>query len=155
MENESSSNLRRRLTGAWTLRSYVETNAETGEVSYPMGTSPKGFILYTPDGYMSAQLCVGVRGKFADNDMFGGTEHEYRLAGQSYLAYSGAFDVDDADSKVFHDMSVSLFPNWAGMRQARIATLSGDTLQLSFERPQLSRGAMRTADLTWTRATPR
>jgi hypothetical protein len=32
----------------------VETDVETGEIFLPMGRHPAGFILYTPDGYMSA-----------------------------------------------------------------------------------------------------
>lgn len=144
--------LKERLVGTWTLQSYVETNIDTGEVTYPMGEKPLGFIIYTADGYMSAQLCAAGRAPFLDSDMFGGSPAEYTAAGRSYLAYSGPFQMDEAAHKVHHEIAISLFPNWAAIRQTRVATLSGDILQLSFEAPQRSRGALRTADLLWRRA---
>lgn len=150
---EADKGLKEQLVGTWALQSYVETNMETGEKTYPMGKTPSGFIIYTADDYMSAQISAAGRERFSANDMFGGTEKEYTAAGQSYLAYSGPFEVDEQASKVTHIISISLYPNWVGMRQVRIFKLEGDILRLSFERPQLSRGAMRTADLVWIRAT--
>lgn len=46
--------LRERLVGAWTLTSYVFRDIKTGVEDRPFGERPLGFILYTPDGYMSA-----------------------------------------------------------------------------------------------------
>jgi hypothetical protein len=48
--------LREQLIGAWKLVSYVEKPTDGFQPFYPMGTEPKGIIMYTPDGYMSAQL---------------------------------------------------------------------------------------------------
>ena len=48
--------LREQLVGAWTLSSCVERDIETGVENHPLGERPLGLILYTPDGYMSAQL---------------------------------------------------------------------------------------------------
>lgn len=151
----NSTNVKERLIGTWTLQSYVETNMDSGEKNHPMGETPSGFIIYTADGYISAQISAQRREPFARNDMFDGSPQEYTAAGRSYLAYSGSYDVDESAGKVFHTIAISLYPNWAGMRQARIVTLDGNTLRLSFERPQLSRGAMRTADLVWVRAPER
>lgn len=150
-----SPTIKGRLIGTWTLHSYIETNVDTGEKSYPMGESPSGFIIYTADGYMSAQMASAERVPFVGNDMFGGTQEEYTTAGTTYLAYSGPYDVDERNGKLDHEIAISLYPNWAGMRQVRIVTLGEDTLQLSFEQPQLSRGALREADLVWIRARAR
>jgi NAD(P)-dependent dehydrogenase (short-subunit alcohol dehydrogenase family) len=38
------------------LVSYVERPVAGGEDRYPLGVEPEGMIMYTPDGYMSAQL---------------------------------------------------------------------------------------------------
>lgn len=147
--------LKQQITGTWVLKSYVETNMETGEKSYPMGQSPSGYIMYTGDGYMSAQISGAGREHFAKNDMFGGTEKEYTAAGQSYLAYSGPYAIDTGAHKLTHTISISLYPNWAGLNQVRNFRVEDDKrLYLSFERPQMSRGAMRTADLVWERASP-
>jgi hypothetical protein len=48
--------LRERLIGAWKLVSYVEEPVDGSAPFYPMGEEPQGIIMYTPDGYMSAQL---------------------------------------------------------------------------------------------------
>jgi toxin ParE1/3/4 len=52
----SEKSLRERLVGAWALTSYVERDVETGVENHPFGEHPLGFVLYTPDGYVSAQL---------------------------------------------------------------------------------------------------
>ena len=54
--NQEPHSLRETLIGAWELVSCTEIDFETKEVYLPMGETPVGFILYTPDGYMSAQL---------------------------------------------------------------------------------------------------
>jgi hypothetical protein len=64
--------LREQLVGAWRLVSCVETDANTGEVYLPMGEVPEGLILYTPDGYMSAQLSAADRKAFDNDDMYKG-----------------------------------------------------------------------------------
>src|ERR1700680_706720 len=86
--------LRDALIGAWRLVSCVETDVKTGEAFLPMGEHPQGFILYTPDGYMSAQLSAPDRRYFESGDMYQGAPEEYASAGISYLAYSGPYYVD-------------------------------------------------------------
>ena len=49
-------NLRNKLIGAWKLVSFVEKPLNGSAQNYPMGERPTGIIMYTPDGYMSAQL---------------------------------------------------------------------------------------------------
>jgi hypothetical protein len=146
--------LREALIGAWQLVACVETDVETGEIFLPMGPHPAGFILYTPDGYMSAQLSGPDRADFASDDMYRGTPEDYLAAGTSYLAYSSPYRVDEARRTVGHGMAVSLFPNWQGQRQLRIPELDGDTLVLATDRPTLFAGSLKTARITWRRATP-
>jgi hypothetical protein len=146
--------LREALIGAWQLVSCVETDVETREIFLPMGPNPVGFILYTPDGYMSAQLSSQDRADFASGDMYRGAPEEYVVAGISYLAYSGPYRVDEARRTVEHGMDVSLFPNWQGQRQLRIPELDGETLVLATDRPTLFAGSLKTARITWRRAMP-
>jgi len=145
--------LRDALIGAWQLVSCVETDVATGEVLLPMGEHPQGFILYTPDGYMSAQLSASDRRDFASGDMYRGDRDDYVAAGVSYLAYSGPYYVDEARRTVEHEMAVSFFPNWKGQRQLRIPQLDGDILVLATDRPSLFDGSLKTARVTWRRAT--
>jgi hypothetical protein len=52
------------VLGTWELQSYTIENSERGETTYPLGPDPIGLIMYTEDGYMSAQLMRGpVRGR--------------------------------------------------------------------------------------------
>jgi hypothetical protein len=146
--------LRDALVGAWRLVSCVETDVATGEVFLPMGEQPQGFILYTPDGYMSAQLSAADRPDFAGGDMYRGTPEDHVAAGISYLAYSGPYHVDEARGTVEHEMAVSLFPNWKGQRQVRVAKLDGEQLVLATDRPSLFAGSLKTARITWRRAAP-
>jgi hypothetical protein len=150
----SSVSLRESLIGAWQLVSCVETDVKTGEAYRPLGNKPQGLILYTPDGYMSAQLSAAVRPNFASGDMYKGEPQEYAAAGLSYLAYSGPYYVDEARQVVEHEMFVSLFPNWRGQRQVRIVTLNENELHLSPNQPQLFNGSLKTAAIVWRRASP-
>ena len=150
----SSRSLRESLIGAWRLVSSVETDTKTGAVDLPLGDKPEGLILYTPDGYMSAQLSAANRPNFASGDMYRGKSEEYVAAGLSYLAYSGPYYVDEASRTVEHEMFVSLFPNWKGQRQARIVKLDEQELQLSPNRPLLFNGSLKRATITWRRANP-
>jgi hypothetical protein len=152
--SDPAGSLREALIGAWRLVSCVEADVETGEIFLPMGPNPAGFILYTPDGYMSAQLSSPDRADFAGGDMYRGEPEDYVAAGVSYLAYSGPYRVDETQRTVEHGMAVSLFPNWQGQRQLRIPELDGDTLVLVTDRPSLFAGSLKTARITWRRAIP-
>jgi hypothetical protein len=148
----SERSLREQLVGAWALSSFVERDIETGVENRPFGERPLGLILYTPDGYMSAQLQRPDRHAFADGDVLRATSEEYAAAGSSYVAYSGRFYVDEAKRSLSHEMAVSFFPNWLGQRQVRLVEVDGKRLQLSTDGPQRFNGVLKTATLTWRRA---
>jgi len=150
----ASKSLRETLIGAWRLVSSVETDIKTGAVDRPLGDKPEGLILYTPDGYMSAQLSAAGRPNFESGDMYKGKPEEYVAAGLSYLAYSGPYYVDEAKRIVEHEMFVSLFPNWKGQRQARIVKLDDLELHLSPNLPLMFNGSLKMATITWRRANP-
>jgi hypothetical protein len=115
--------LRDRLIGAWKLVSYVEKPVDAAPF-HPMSEKPTGINMYTPDGYMSAQLMRPKRRPFASGDWFDGTEEEYREETSGYIAYSGPFQVDEEKQTLTHTMFVSLFPNWIGQTQPRVVKSS-------------------------------
>jgi len=49
-------------------------------------------------------------------------------------------------------MTVSLFPNWLGSTQVRVASFEGDRLILRTEVPILVDEKMQTGELVWRRA---
>lgn len=144
--------LREQLIGAWMLHAYVETSIDNGAISYPLGEQPQGIIMYTSEGYMSAQLMKPGRKAFAVNDFFYGTQEEYQAAASTYIAYSGPFHVDEMKRTLTHTMLISLLPNWTGQTQPRSIHLEGGVLTLGTEQPISSRGKMVNARLVWHRA---
>lgn len=60
--------LRKQLIGARKLASYVETPLDGSPKRFLMGESAQGILMYTPDGYMSAQLMTPGRRQFASGD---------------------------------------------------------------------------------------
>lgn len=144
--------LHEQIVGSWKLVSYRLITRRTGEVIFPLGARPLGFILYTQDGYMSAQLMRPDRPNFVSGDWREGTFGEYREQVRGYLAYSGPYDVDEATQTLHHSMVVSLFPNWVGQIQPRGARIVGDQLTLSTDNPVPLGGEMYSAHLMWQRA---
>nr|WP_174506777.1 lipocalin-like domain-containing protein [Acinetobacter sp. Marseille-Q1620] len=144
--------LRDKLIGTWKLETYVEVPIDGSEPFYPLGKHATGIIMYTPDGYMSAQLMGEERLAFASGDWFKGTDEEYIAEAQSYIAYSGRYFVDETNQGLQHEMQVSLFPNWLGQQQARIVSLEGNTLKLGPASPIQSKGKAVMSHLLWKRA---
>jgi Lipocalin-like domain len=100
------SGIREQLIGGWRLVSYTET-PHGGEASHPLGDNPLGAILYTPDGYMSAQLAR--QGPYDDDQQ----PDAYAIA------YSGSYAVDEQAATVDHQVQVSVIPAWVGSTQTR------------------------------------
>src|SRR5712671_7844627 len=147
--------LREQLIGAWRLLSYVESPVDGSPKRFPLGEKAEGIIMYTPDGYMSAQLMRPGRHKFASGDWFKGTPQEFTEESVGYIAYSGPFHVDEARQSLTHSMNVSLFPGWIGQTQPRLVKIDGNHLHLSTAAAFPSGGTMVTASLVWERAEPK
>lgn len=123
--------LRDRVLGAWQLVSFTTTDTDTGRVRHPLGVGPRGMILYTDDGHMSAQL--------ADADMGG------------YMAYGGRFGVDEETSTLHHDVTMSMMPELLASPQFRQASVGGDLLTLSATMTD-DAGVTTHSTLVWRRA---
>ena len=145
-------NLRGQLIGAWKLVSYTEIPLDASAPFYPMSENPMGIIMYTPDGYMSAQLMHPDRKNFASGDWFNGTIEEYQGEASTYIAYTGPFHVDEEKQTLTHSMFTSLFPNWTGQTQGRLVKIEGDFLHLSSASPIISGGKKVNSKLMWKRA---
>jgi len=144
--------LRDQLIGAWKLISYEEQPVDGSPSFYPMSEKAMGIIMYTADGFMSAQFMEPDRKPFASGDWFKGTDEEYRQAASTYAAYAGPFHVDEERSIVTHSMFVSILPNWIGQSQPRAVRIDGDDLYLGSVAPFHLRGRTVNARLHWKRA---
>jgi hypothetical protein len=147
----SADDLRTNLIGAWVLQSYEARSVDGSDVIYPLGVNPRGIIMYTPDGYMSAQLMRSDRPRFSGDDMHLAPDNELAAAASGYLTYSGPYSVV-RDGLIAHHVEVSLLPNWIGETQYRAARLNGSVLELSPPEPVLIDGQARNARLVWYRA---
>jgi hypothetical protein len=143
----SEPGIRERLVGCWRLVEYrVTTDNDEGKADHPLGTSPQGTILYTPDGYMSAQLARP--GPYEDD----------QKPDAYAIAYSGPFDVDEQTRTVAHHVQVSVIPSWLGTTQIRqVQFRDPGTLVLSASVQRSRDGVLRatTSTITWARQPPR
>jgi hypothetical protein len=153
MTMTTADELRTNLIGAWTLESYVSTNVDGSDVSYPLGPDARGIIMYTADGYMSAQLMRSDRIPFDRDDPHLAHDDELAEAAAGYLTYAGPFSVVD-DGLIAHHVEVSLLPNWIGGIQYRTARLEDSCLELGPPEPILLDGERRRAKLVWRRSEP-
>lgn len=140
------------LVGTWGLVSYT-VQENTGEIHFPLGRDATGYLMYSPDGYVSAQMMAQKRPFYSSGDIHNGTADEMSAAANGYLAYSGPYYVDELSKEVTHMMTVSLLPNWIGQMQSRILKVSNDRLIMSSQ-ARLSSGRLGLPRIEWRRAQP-
>lgn len=138
------------LLGAWTLTSYVVVDDSGATIAAPLGEDAVGHLLYTDDGFVSAQLMRRDRPAFDTAATSGGSLEQTVAATRGYLAYTGPFDVDEATGTLYHRVDISLLPNWVGGQQVRHGVLHDGLLILSGDVSE-EFGQPATATLTWRR----
>lgn len=111
------------LLGSWALESFEVR--EPGGLRRPFGDHPRGLILYTDDGWMSAHLAPSPGIKPDD-----------------HICYGGRFELDEATAVVHHDVTLSTMPELLESPQLRNVRIDGDALTLSTDE----------ATLVWRRA---
>src|ERR671932_507328 len=136
-----------RLVGTWRLTSW-ENHDGAGQITSPVGRDPRGYIIYTADGYVSVQIMTAQRQRFAADDLLQGSTDEKARAAETFIAYAGGYEL--ASDTVIHHVELSLFPNWVGTRQVRHLDLAGDRLTLSAG-PMVLAGRKQIARLIWER----
>lgn len=117
--SEDTSQAATALLGAWQLVACTMTLPD-GSTEYPFGHEPRGAILYTPDGWMSAHLI----------DRSSATDAS--PSAPRYSGYYGPFTVSENDNVVIHHVR--------GASDARIVNdqprtyrIEGDRLVLAAE----------------------
>jgi len=118
------------VVGTWELIEYSRDDPEGGQ-SYPLGKDASGFLIYTEDGYMSAQLMAQDRKDYSLGELHTGTSEEMADAARGYHAYSGKYEVDEEKNTLYHHMDVSMIPNRLGQVQDRIIEVDGDQITIT------------------------
>lgn len=121
---------REQVIGTWTLLEYTRED-KNGERYHPLGKDATGFLMYTSDGYMSAQLMAQGRPDYSLGELHNGTQEEMAQAAHGYHAYSGKYEVDEENQTLYHHMEVSMIPNRIGQVQDRIVKVNGDHITIT------------------------
>ena len=133
--------------GTWKLISWENTDSD-GVVTYTYGKYPVGYLIYTEDGFMAAEIMDPNRQQH-DPDLplqaaFAQTlpEHDRVAAYSTYLSYCGTYSYSIEDGMMIHHVKAGLIPSWAGNDQSR---------QFKLENSKLYLGG-KGAELIWERA---
>lgn len=142
--------LKEQFIGTWRLVAY-EYQRSDGERIYPFGDDPVGILIYSADGFMSAQISRRERQDFASGNRWNGTTEEMAQAYKDYLAYFGTYQIKQSESEIEHTVEGSLFPDYLGSVQLRCFEHSAGHLIL--RTPPMPAGAHTvTGQLVWSRA---
>jgi hypothetical protein len=130
MSSEAAKYIQSRLLGAWELQNfYYHPIDDPSNKSYPQGPEARGTIMYTPDGYMSAQVVRPGQAHFDDGGgltpLLVGTPADWETVGRNFIAYSGRFFLDDsgAEPVLWHEMSVCMIPRMVGSVSKRVVRI--------------------------------
>ena len=133
------------FVGIWKLISWEITQPD-GTIHYLYGRNVVGYLIYTADGYMSAEIMDPDRRQSDTNfpletaDAQTLPDPDRARAYSTYLSYCGTYTVEG--NTVTHHVKAGLIPSWAGSKQRR---------RFKFDQGCLIIGAGK-HKLTWERA---
>ena len=117
---------------SWALVEY-KSESKDGDVLYPLGEDALGTIIFTEEGHTAVQIMANDRTQVLSQEALAkyNTEVEKKMGQLGYHAYTGPFTIDEEESILTTHVELSLIPDYVGSKQARKASLDGDTLKLS------------------------
>src|SRR6185295_20218241 len=110
--------LKDQIVGTWNFV-VAEVTAPDGKKSYPFGETPKGILIFTPDGRFAQIHVANDVPKFASGNRLTGTAEEYTAINRRSLSVFGSYTVDEEKKTVTYRIVSSTFPNWEGEAQTR------------------------------------
>src|SRR5437660_10872518 len=111
-------NLRQQIVGRWDFI-IAQVTGPDGKKSFPFGETPKGILIFTPDGRFAQIHVASDMPKFASGNRLTGTAEEYAAINRRSLAVFGSYTVDEQKGTVTYKIVSSTFPNWEGEAQTR------------------------------------
>lgn len=136
------------IEGAWQLKSWLIRYPDDREPANPFGASPRGLLLYSPDGWMSAAVHRDSRVTFPAGASPRKLGHELITeAYWSYFHYAGTWRIEG--DRVIHSVQHSLNPAMVGTKQVRQMTLIPPQLTLTGIEPIVE--GQRIHELVWFR----
>jgi len=137
------------LVGVWRLVT-VEDRHEDGSVVYPYGERALGYLIYHPEGYMSATVMAADRPRLARPSRPFALSQEDAAAVLKTMgsAYCGTYELRD-ESTVIHHVEAALVPNMIGEDEVRPFRMEGNRLYVFTLRPPITTCAI------WERVPPK
>jgi hypothetical protein len=117
------------IIGVWKLLACFGEEA-AGLRFFPYGSSPKGQLIYTSEGFMSVVLMNSERTNFVSDDISEATTNETLMAFASFDSYGGRWWFGRDHGEVIHSIEYARIPNWVGQQHKRLFELRGDRLTL-------------------------
>jgi hypothetical protein len=149
---DGGSSVRDRFIGAWQLVSTEVTMKDGSKRPYPgVGANGRGYLMYTADGHMCAQLVNSNRVSWKDPGR--PTVAEKVAAMDGLAAYCGRFEIDESKHVVYHYPEVAWEPNFEGTKQPRPYVFENDLLTFS-DKEEGEPGAV-SYSIVWRRMTPK
>ena len=115
---QPAQSLKDRIVGTWDFV-VAEVTAPDGKKSFPFGETPKGILIFTPDGRFAQIHVAADVPKIASNNRMTGTSEEYAAIMRRSLSVFGTYAVDEANKTVTYHIVSASFPNWEGEAQTR------------------------------------
>src|SRR5215212_3700990 len=110
--------LKDQIVGTWNFV-VAEVTAPDGKKSFPFGETPKGILIFTPDGRFAQIHVASDVPKIASNNRLTGTAEEYAAINRRSLSVFGTYSIDEDKKTVTYKIVSSTFPNWEGEAQTR------------------------------------
>lgn len=138
----------RDLIGAWRLVSWEIEFEGLDQPARPFGEHPVGWLLYSADGAMSAQLMSAERAGLDGRSIRKLAPEEQLAVLETFFAYAGRYRIED--DTIIHAVDVALNPDFIGQDQHRRAVLDENRLTLRGTETD-ARGRQRRHCLVWQR----
>ena len=137
------------LVGAWSFVSVV-SQSDDGTRAEPFGASPRGIIIFSPDGRFSLFQSSTNVPRLAANDRARATPEEAITVVRESIAYYGSYTVNEVAREFSLTLEGSTYTNLMGATpQRRIITTLTPT-ELAFSNPRTPSGV--TLHTVWRRA---
>ena len=114
----SAQSLKEQIVGSWDFV-VAEIIGADGKKSFPFGETPKGILIFTPDGRFAQIHIASDVPKIASGNRLTGTAEEYAAISRRSLSVFGSYSVDEEKKTVTFRIVSSTFPNWEGEAQTR------------------------------------
>ncbi len=135
--------------GVWKLISVTALNADGTRNDAHWGVNPKGAIVYTREGWMTAAINYGGRKPLSTADRFKATTEEKAAAYDTSFSYAGRYEIKG--DKVIHHVEIASVENWVNTDLIRSFRLQGNRLTVLTPPLATRQGSTAKVELIWER----